>query len=456
MQAGMHSKLSHFSLVLQGFSGFCGDWQYLYRVRKFISRSLSDSKPVKYLPKQALVRFSTFCQLVSNGHAGNGYELMAGIGSVEDFLPEGGDSFNKLKNFADARKDWLFGHFSYDLKNETEDLVSAHPDGIGFPLLYFFRPRFVLLLRDAELQIGFLPGDEQEAEKLAGQITAADEISETGNSCTPLARVSREAYLRRAELIREHIGRGDIYELNYCIEFFAEQALIDPFRVFARLNGLSEAPFSALYRHRDSWLMSASPERFIRKEGRKIISQPIKGTARRGSDPAEDEKNKERLRHDPKERSENIMIADLVRNDLSQVAKRGTVNVEELCGIYSFRQVHQMITTVSAELDDGIHGIDAIRHAFPMGSMTGAPKVRAMQLIEAYEQTKRGLYSGAVGYFTPGGDFDFNVVIRSIQYHAQQKFLSFMAGSAITHQSDTEKEYAECLLKAKAMFEALK
>jgi para-aminobenzoate synthetase component 1 len=201
--------------------------------------------------------------------------------------------------------------------------------------------------------------------------------------------------------------------------------------------------------------MSASPERFLMMDGDKLVSQPIKGTIKRGENSEDDERLKRELFSSDKERTENVMIVDLVRNDLSRIAKRASVKVDELFGIYSFRQVHQMISTVSCEVKDGITFTDIIKSTFPMGSMTGAPKVSAMKLIEEYESTKRGLYSGAVGYITPDGDFDFSVVIRSVMYNAENRYLSFMVGSAITAGCDAEKEYEECLLKAKAMFEAV-
>ncbi|MGM0572458.1 MAG: chorismate-binding protein, partial [Bacteroidota bacterium] len=161
------------------------------------------------------------------------------------------------------------------------------------------------------------------------------------------------------------------------------------------------------------------------------------------------------LAADPKERSENVMIVDLVRNDLSRTAQKDSVKVEELFGVYAFQQVHQMISTVTSRLDPGVHYLDAIKKAFPMGSMTGAPKYRAMQLIDHYEDSCRGIYSGSVGYISPEKDFDFNVVIRSIVYNQINKYLSYTAGGAITAASIPEKEYEECLLKAKAMEKAL-
>jgi len=239
------------------------------------------------------------------------------------------------------------------------------------------------------------------------------------------------------------------------MEFFAEQALINPISVFQKLNSLSPMPFASLYKLEHKYLICCSPERFLKKSGSRIISQPIKGTARRDVDPKKDEQIKEELQNSEKERAENMMIVDLVRNDLAHSSKPGTTKVEEFFGIYTYNQVHQMISTISSELKDGLAFTEAIKNAFPMGSMTGAPKIKAMELIETYEESRRGLFSGAVGYITPEQDFDFNVVIRSVLYNAATKYLSFQTGSAITYDSVAEKEYEECLLKAKAILQVL-
>ena len=265
-------------------------------------------------------------------------------------------------------------------------------------------------------------------------------------------RISKEEYINSVHTIQEHIQAGDIYEMNFCQEFYVEDVTIDALTVFEKLNRLSKAPFSCYYKLNKKHLLCASPERYFKKASNKLISQPIKGTSKRGASTEEDEQLKLSLLNDEKERSENIMIVDLVRNDLSKVAKRGSVKVEELCGLYSFEQVHQLISTISCEIDSDVSIIDILKSTFPMGSMTGAPKIRAMQLIEQYEKTKRGLYSGAVGYISPEGDFDFNVVIRSILYNENERYISYIAGSAITSKSIPEKEYEECMTKAKAMY----
>jgi para-aminobenzoate synthetase component 1 len=268
-------------------------------------------------------------------------------------------------------------------------------------------------------------------------------------------RIQKEAYLNKVRSILNHIHRGDIYEANFCQEFYAENSVIDPLEVYKNLNQISKPPFATYLKFDNNFLLSASPERYLKKNGRQIISQPIKGTARRSSDKQKDLALKEALRNDPKERAENIMIVDLVRNDLSRIALKGSVQVEELCKVYSFKQVHQMISSIVSEIPENIHPVDIIKNSYPMGSMTGAPKVKAMKIIEDHEETKRSLYSGAVGYFTPEGNFDFNVIIRSILYNQKNKYVSCSVGSAITSLSVPEKEFEECLLKAKALREVL-
>jgi len=347
---------------------------------------------------------------------------------------------------------------TYDLKNELEDLTSENFDGIRMPALHFFQARWVLALKEDQLEIHYLEqeNNDEDVNVLVDQILST-QVDQVEASLVPNIqhRISKEEYVEAIKALKNHIRLGDIYEVNFCQEFYAENTRIDPLETYRSLREVSPTPYSCYYALGDKFLLSASPERYIKKQGSKIISQPIKGTAKRGKTLEEDNQIKEFLFSDPKERAENIMIVDLVRNDLSRTAAKGSVKVEELCGIYTFPQVHQMISTVVSELKEDTHFVDCIKYSFPMGSMTGAPKVRAMKLIEKYEVTKRGLFSAAVGYITPEADFDFNVVIRSIQYNAKDDYLSFMVGGAITMQSDPEKEYEECLLKAKAIKQVL-
>lgn len=403
-------------------------------------------------------RFNICCFLDNNNYrlAGSRAEAILAADAVETLECPAGSAFDSLRRFHEAKPGWLFGHFAYDLKNETEKLSSRHPDGIGFPDLSFFRPRYLLRLTATALEIAGESLSETEAREIWTDLQAQPPIAtEPPLPMVSQARLQRGDYLDAVSALREHIRKGDCYEINFCREQYALSKLSDPASVFLRLNALSPAPFAAYYRRGPRYLACSSPERFLRKVGDTLISQPIKGTIRRAASPEEDEALLQALRNSPKEQSENVMVVDLVRNDLSRTAVRGSVQVSELFGMYTFPQVHHMISTITATLDPAFHFTDAIRHAFPMGSMTGAPKVKVMQLIEQYEKTRRGLYSGAVGYITPDGDFDFNVVIRSILYNADNHYISFQTGSAITFYSDPEKEWEECLLKARALRAAL-
>lgn len=365
------------------------------------------------------------------------------------------NAFEELKQYQQQTRDWLFGYLSYDLKNDTEKLNSENFDGLHFPDLFFFQPKKLFLLKGNELEIQYLHLCDDEIEVDFDEIQNFHLPSSVFHPIKIEQRISKEDYLSKVNTMLEHIHRGDIYEANFCMEFYAENADIKPLESYQKLNGISRPPFATFLKNHHHFLLCASPERYLKKEGNKIISQPIKGTAKRFSDATLDQNSKTELAQNPKERAENIMIVDLVRNDLSHTATQASVQVEELCGIYTFEQVHQMISTIVSNVDDSTSPVEILKTTFPMGSMTGAPKVSAMNIIEELEETKRGLYSGAVGYFTPENNFDFNVVIRSILYNAQEKYLSFSVGSAITAQADPEQEYEECLLKAKAMFEVL-
>ncbi|MFE3849267.1 anthranilate synthase component I family protein [Flavobacterium sp. LB3P45] len=427
-------------------------------MRTSIFKQISDPKVFK---QQLLFWGQQFREIVfmdSNEYPQrySSYDCILAVDALTAVKTDYHNAFEDLKQYQQITKDWLFGYLSYDLKNDVEHLKSNNFDGLGFPDLFFFQPKKIFLLKGNELEIQYLNMCDEELEEDLGNIIESRKSKiETEETIIIQQRISRENYLEKTSRIRDHIHQGDIYEVNFCMEFFAENAIINPLEKFIKLNEISQPPFAIYFKNNKHFLLSASPERYLRKQGEVLISQPIKGTSKRFLDPIEDEKSKNQLASDPKERAENIMITDLVRNDLSRTAQKGSVVVTELCAIYSFMQVHQMISTVTAKLDNQYSAVDAIKTTFPMGSMTGAPKISALKIIEESEETKRGLYSGAVGYFTPDGDFDFNVVIRSILYNEEKKYVSFSVGSAITAQSVPEKEYEECLLKAKAMLEVL-
>lgn len=395
--------------------------------------------------------FDDLVWLDSNSHedAYSSFEACLAVGASQRL-----HTAERLNTFLDNEKDWLFGYFSYDFKNELENLSSHNADALNFPTIQFFQPNKLIILANGYLHFNYLEAFADEIEADYEEIINSqhkDSSIKSSDSIKIKMRIHKDDYFDKANRFLEHIHRGDIYEANFCQEFYAEAVKIDPWTTYRKLNAISEPPFAAFAKLEDNYLLCASPERYIKKIAQKVISQPIKGTARRGIDELEDEKIKKALSQDPKERSENIMITDLVRNDLSKSALKGSVAVEELCKPYTFKQVHQLISTIISRVPPDKSPLELIKETFPMGSMTGAPKISAMNIIEDLEETKRGLYSGAVGYFTPAGDFDFNVVIRSILYNATKKYVSFSVGSAITSKSDPEQEYAECLLKAKAM-----
>ncbi|MDB5153668.1 MAG: anthranilate synthase component family protein [Mucilaginibacter sp.] len=397
--------------------------------------------------------FDVFCYLDSNnfGDQYSKFDMLLAVGVKDEITAKAGSAFDGLQQFRAKYPGWITGFFTYDLKNEVETLVSGNTDHLHFPDLYFFAPKHIILLKNELVQI-ISDSPQQIFDNINDQ---TGQFSTTDYKIRLSSRFSKEDYISSVIRIKEHINWGDIYVTNFCQEFFAENAIIDPLTAFLKLNSISPNPFAAFFKLKDQYILSASPERFLAKRGNKLISQPIKGTARRYNDPIDDNQSKKTLKGHPKELQENVMIVDLVRNDLTKSATPGTVNTEELFGIYSFKQVHQMISTVVCELKDDISPVDAIKNTFPMGSMTGAPKISAMQLMEQFERSKRGVYSGAIGYFDPDGDFDFNVVIRTLLYNAADKYLSFQVGSAITYHAEPEKEYEECLLKAQAILEVL-
>ena len=395
---------------------------------------------------------------INNSSNSSKYTAILAVDAFTAIKTDYYQAFKKLEDYQTKTNDWLFGYLTYDLKNDIELLKSSNFDGLHFPDLYFFQPKRIFLFTNTEVEIQYLNCIEDELvtdwENILNQDYKAYKFKNK-STLKIISRTSKENYFNKLEKILEYIHRGDIYESNFCQEFYSENTKIDPLNTFIYLNKISKPPFATFMRLGNLYALSASPERYISKNGNTVISQPIKGTAKRLNDKMEDEKLRLQLENDQKERSENIMITDLVRNDLSKFANKGSVKVDELCKIYSFEQVHQMISTITCQVDTSLSPVSMIRETFPMGSMTGAPKISAMNIIEELEDSKRGLYSGAVGYFNPRGDFDFNVVIRSILYNTLNNYVSFSVGSAITAKSIPENEYEECLIKAKAMREAL-
>ena len=384
-----------------------------------------------------------------------GYPTLLAVGDKQSVSGNAGSAFyeiTQLKKYADT----IFGFLGYDVKNEIEALSSENTDGSDFPDYFFFQPKVIVRIAAAQLLLEYFEEDAVFAAQLAKELLDEEQVLESGESLFLQARITKEVYLENVNLLKKHIQRGDVYEVNFCQEFFSANAVVQPASIFKEMLRLSSTPFAAFMRVNGQHILCASPERFLQKQGNRVLSQPIKGTAKRGATAEEDAANMRYLSESSKEKSENVMIVDLVRNDLSTFAEQGSVVVEELFGIHTFPQWHQMISTVSCTVDSAIPVVEILKKCFPMGSMTGAPKLRALQLIEQYESMKRGVYSGAIGYIDAHNNFDFNVVIRSVLYNAERKYVSVSVGSAITANCDAAQEYDECLTKAAVLFKVLR
>jgi para-aminobenzoate synthetase component 1 len=395
-------------------------------------------------------RFNIFCFLDNQDYSiePHEYDCLLAVGANRIYNASS-SAFSELDSF--TRQQWSFGHISYNLGQQWFGIPANSTDPTGFSSFSFFQPQYFISIKGETLTI-----EGEQTDIVFQDIQSQSIVPSVSFSIAFQANYTKQEYIDTIKRLQQHIQQGDCYEINFCQEFFSAKAIIDPIQVFHKLMEVSPNPFSALYKVKSSYLLCASPERFLCKRGSKLISQPIKGTHKRiPDDPVLDNVAKEALLNSAKDQSENVMVVDLVRNDLSKVCKPGTVQVNELFGIYTFPQVFQMISTVAGEIAQNTTFTDIIKATFPMGSMTGAPKKKVMELIHHYEKSARGIFSGAVGYITPGGDFDFNVVIRSLMYNSDTNYLSYQVGSGITIYSDPEQEWEECLLKAAAIKKVL-
>jgi para-aminobenzoate synthetase component 1 len=426
--------------------------------KKAAGFTIEDSKAFKIKMLNWSSRFNIFCFLDnSNYHFEQpAFEYLLAAGCMRSVTLSHKEDLADLQSFSEKNPGWLFGHFGYDVLNGNASLYCDNENEVCFEDGFFFIPEIMIRFKDDQL---IIEASDHDPAKIFAEI----------NACDPLIRPSLPADtdftegITKAEYksiladLKKHILRGDCYEINFCQHFFSKNTAIDPLHLYYKLSVISPNPFAAFYKLNDKYCLCASPERFLKKTGNTLISQPIKGTSKRDlSDLKKDEANKNYLIHSSKEKSENVMIVDLVRNDLSKICKEGSVHVKELFGIYSFPQVHQLISTVEGEVLPGTAWTDIIKACFPMGSMTGAPKKKVMELIARYEQFPRGLFSGSIGYIDPSGDFDFNVIIRSLLYDETKKIISFKVGGGITFYSDADREYEECLMKAEAIKKILK
>ncbi len=343
------------------------------------------------------------------------------------------------------------GIIGYDFKNKLESLQSLNEPILDLPETCFFGAELSIRLED-----GLIWSNQNLSDKFWEELAQTPIPSNPPVRCNWFPQITQEQYIQSVKKIQDQILEGETYEMNFCQAYVGEYEEWDPIAAYFRLNEISPMPFSAFFKAKERWIVSASPERFIKKTENKIITQPIKGTIRRGKNEAEDAEYKLQLATSEKEKAENLMITDLMRNDLSKVSEMGSVQVDELFGIYPMPKVFQMISTVSAFLKPETSLEQIIKATFPMGSMTGAPKIRTMNLIDELESFQRGWFSGALGWIDKEGDFDFSVVIRSIITDLTTKKLYFGVGSAITFDADPEQEYQECQLKAQAIIELLR
>jgi para-aminobenzoate synthetase component 1 len=343
------------------------------------------------------------------------------------------------------------GILGYDQKNKYEKLESNNKEWVNCPESLFFSPELTIYLDKNEITI-----HGKDPAVYWNEILNTN-LPDNGNKGSFYYHHSHNeaSYTATFNKIQDHILAGDIYEMNFCMDFHGQMSSSEPIRLFLDLCKNSPMPFSALFKAANLYLCCASPERFLKKKGHTLLTQPIKGSIKRGSSIEEDEKLKKQLFESEKERAENLMIVDLMRNDLARMALTGTIKVDELFGIYSFRQITQMISTISCQLPIGISFGEIISKTFPMGSMTGAPKIKCMELIETYENFKRSWFSGCIGYIDEKGDFDFCVIIRSLIMDQTKKTFYFGVGSAITIDADARAEYQECLLKASPIIKTL-
>ncbi len=399
-------------------------------------------------------QFNIFCLLDNNGYSFEtpAFECLLAVGCKRSISFSDKDNFDKLQSFYDKKPCWLFGHFGYNAN--ALSYANKKPTNDKFGNGFFFEPEILIKLSNDKIVVLMSNIDEKIIVEQIENFT--QHKNEVNCSINIFQALTKEKYVEKITQLKAHIKRGDCYEINFCHRFFANDVVIDPIKKYLKLTQLSPAPFAALYKLDKQYCLCASPERFLQKKGQQLISQPIKGTSKRDKNALIDEKNKNYLLLSEKEKSENVMVVDLVRNDMSMICEKGSVKVKELFGIYSFPQVHQMISTIEGTLSPQNTFTQAIQACYPMGSMTGAPKQRVLELISEYEDNERGLFSGSIGYINPQADFDFNVVIRSIFYDANEKKISLFAGSGITFNSYAEDEYEECLTKAAALFEVLK
>ncbi len=405
---------------------------------------ISKSRLIPNLLFWAAEKFNFLAYFEGNGHT---YPE----GAFKNLFFAGDNQLTEGELFETTTRKEKVGILGYDFKNKIESLRSDNPEFFPLPDLCFFEPEVSLQITENGFFSKSLLSEQWIEELETFPLPARGNLT-----CAVAPQFSKATYIEKIKNIQNEIREGNTYEANFCQAYSGDFESWDPIAAYLRLNELSKMPFSGLFKARNQWLVSASPERYLKKSGNHLIAQPIKGTIKRGKNETEDADNRRILLASEKERAENLMITDLTRNDLARVSETGSVVVNELFGIYPLPRVFQMISTVSSELKSDVTFKDIIHATFPMGSMTGAPKISTMKIIEREEHFKRSWFSGAFGWVDEEGDFDFSVVIRSIVADLEAKKLYFGVGSAITIDASAEQEYEECALKAQAILELLR
>lgn len=356
------------------------------------------------------------------------------------------------------------GYFSYDFGCQLEQIRMTSVELETVPEAYFvFYDNAVIVDHSTEqvflTGLGILEDAEKSVEGLLHQIEMQQAMGEGEESSlileeTPLFQspFSAKEYKEAIERVRAYIREGDIYIANMT-HTFSRAFQDDPQKTYEKLRKVNPAPFSAYMPLEGFSVLCSSPERFLEVRNGQVQTRPIKGTIARGKTPEEDANNKRKLENSEKDQSELLMIVDLERNDFSKVCQPGTVKVTELFKIEQFATVFHLVATIVGTLKDGCTAVDCLSATFPGGSITGAPKIRAMEIIDELERNRRNLYTGCIGYFGFDGNADFNIVIRSILIKNQVAHIG--VGGGITWESDAQSEYEETIAKAIALFRSL-
>ncbi|QEK11031.1 aminodeoxychorismate synthase component I [Crassaminicella thermophila] len=384
-----------------------------------------------------------------------------------------GDPLEKLREILssykmDYKTDLPFiggavGYLGYDLCHHIEKLPRHAVDDVNIPDCYIGLYDGIIIIDHQKEEVfasalGIKSPEEETIQKIINTIKAGEEkgvnikIPKNNKPINLKSNFKKEDYIKAINKIKSYIKAGDIYQANMTQRFECDLQ-ITPFELYAKLREINPAPFASYIDFGEGQIVSSSPERFIQIKNRIIETRPIKGTRPRGKTPTEDIKNREELLSSEKDKAELLMIVDLERNDLGKVSKTGTVEVTELFHLEEYATVYHLVSTIIGKMKDDCDVIDCIKATFPGGSITGAPKIRSMEIIDELEPTQRNIYTGSIGYIGFNGDTDLNIVIRTILCKNQKAY--FQVGGGIVWDSDAELEYEETLHKAKALIKAL-